>query len=338
MVSIMDVTVIKLLLMILWLSLAILGNSAAQASCRQVGDVQSVNISDVNLRALAAMGFDRARVFELLRATSIPETQGCWGSATGNFDGQIVSAGVLQWNYGQNTLQDLIRAFRGKFATQAEFDQALALLAPTHGSLIFSAPCTQRPIAPQCRRTILGLQSGGRLDPVLASEFEALFNSDTMLQIQVDDFLTRLTSLRAQLAAIFPAEPTPLQIKWALDTQIQHGSFPAVANIREMRSRAARLNPAQKREALLSVLRWYDGLCGSVDQDGCRLDRAFNVQTWAARITGGVDEIQFDLLNLSFLRARVAGGDGGRYQANAFQRRATIIFGIGSLAGRRIGT
>lgn len=34
-----------------------------------------------------------------------------WGGVTGNFDGQGLSAGVLQWNFGQGSLQELLRHY-----------------------------------------------------------------------------------------------------------------------------------------------------------------------------------------------------------------------------------
>lgn len=284
------------------------------------------------------MSLSRGHLFELLRAISIPETQGCWGTATGNFDGQIISVGVLQWNYGQRTLPALMRLFRRKYASAAEFQQVLGTLMPTHGELVFPLGCTSDEINPACRAALLALQSGNALDRVLIAELEALFNSDAMIQIQVDHFLTILTRLSHRLSQIFPGRrPSRLEIKWALDMAIQQGSFPAGNHIRVMRQRGSRLNQNQRRDALLSIIRWYDGLCGSVDQDGCRLDREYNVRVWTDRINTGFDDIQFDLMNLTFLRSRTATGGGGRFQANAFQRRATIIFGTGSLAGRRIG-
>lgn len=46
---------------------------------------------------------------KILKLTSIFETSGNWGAVAGNFDGQILSYGPLQWNLGQKTLQRILK-------------------------------------------------------------------------------------------------------------------------------------------------------------------------------------------------------------------------------------
>lgn len=47
----------------------------------------------------------------------------CFGAVSGNFDGQGISYGALQWNFGQGSLQPILRAMSKRF--QREFEEAL---------------------------------------------------------------------------------------------------------------------------------------------------------------------------------------------------------------------
>ena len=62
-------------------------------------DVTPLAQQPLNLRCLALTG-----TFE----TSVPPP-GCFGCVTGDFDGQGISYSALQWNFGQSTLQPLLK-------------------------------------------------------------------------------------------------------------------------------------------------------------------------------------------------------------------------------------
>ena len=85
--------------------------------CRMVGDVPSasgeagfIRIDPAAAARLAEIGLDRARIFERMAETSIPETMGCWAMPVGNFDSQLISVGMAQWNYGTGSLQPVLKA------------------------------------------------------------------------------------------------------------------------------------------------------------------------------------------------------------------------------------
>ena len=71
---------------------------------------------------------------------------------------------------------------------------------------------------------------------------------------------------------------------------------------------------------------------------------------WAARFyktrglsadaidAGRIDDEQYELLAITFLRSRTATGNSGRWQALTFSRRAKIILGVGSVSGVRDGS
>ncbi len=97
--------------------------------------------------------------------------------------------------------------------------------------------------------------------------------------------------------------------------------------------------PSSERAAKLkAMLIWYQGLSEAVDQDGVGRDYAWNIQQWTCLIDAGqIDDEQFELLHLTYLRSRTATGNSGRWQALTFSRRAKIILGTGSVSGVRNG-
>jgi hypothetical protein len=312
------------------------------AACRTVSDDPKIRISTVAQAGIARMRVDRSLAFAILRATATPETRGCWGGIAGNFDGQIVSAGAMQWNYGQKTLQYLMTRYRKSFFTNAAFQNELSTVMPKYGNLVFSAGCTSAVLSDTCKTALLSHQHRGVIDPDMASELEALFNSDAMVQIQFDRFLTMLTSVASDLNRLFgDSPPSPLKVKWAMDTKVQQGSFPTDSEVNFFRKMTAKLPASGRRDQLDSFVDWYSGLSGSLWEEGVRLDYKYNRDVWKRTIaalytpTRSVEEPEkFDLLNLSFIRSRNAAGKGGAYQANTFERRASIILGHGMLGGR----
>lgn len=322
--------------------------SPAHAECRMVGDVTSLGgkpnflkIDPGHAEDLAKIGVDRAMIFAAMVATSIPETEGCWAAPSGNFDGQIVSVGMSQWNYGTGSLQPLLKSWKSRFASPAKFMTARTALMPVHGELVFSDPCLKTVITDACKAALLALQDPAthKLDPVFEAEMIALFQTDLMLQVQTDTFVKLLDSVRLELKRLFPTSGvTPRKIKWAIDTKVQQGSFPEDGDVLRIRQKIAAMAPAERPGRLKALVTWYKGLGESIDQDGIKWDTAWNVQRWNCAIDAGlIDNEMFELAHLTFLRSRVASGNGGRWQALTFQRRAKIVFGLGSVGGRRDG-
>lgn len=318
-------------------ALFLIPSEPASAACRQITMQEEVKISEDALKDLAPLGLGQAEIMHIIRATALPEASGCWSSATGNFDKELVSVGAAQWNFGQQTLQKLLLAFRTKFG--AEFPDQLATLMPNYGKLVFSAGCLKRSVTAECKEKILALQSsGGKLDKGFAEELNALFESDVMIQIQTDEFVRLITSVKSGLTELFGDKITPRQVKWAIDTRVQQGTSPkANENVQRIRKRLNVCDRAQQLAKVASIITWYEGLASSIDQDGVRWDWEWNVKKWRDLLAkSAISGEQIDLLHLSFLRSRTAEKFSGLYQALTFQRRARIILDVGSVAGHRV--
>jgi hypothetical protein len=316
-------------------------------TCRKVGDVPSrtgtaqfIRIDPAAAGQLAQIGLDRAAIFARMAETAIPETMGCWAMPVGNFDSQLISVGMAQWNYGTGSLQPVLEQWRAGFGSRRRFREALAALAPTHGALLFSRDCLAVPVRAPCRAGILAAHDAeGRLDPVLAAELTAIFESDIMLQVQADAYVRLLLGVRAELMRVFPAGPiTMRKVRWAIDTVVQQARLPADEDIARLRRRLAAMPPAERWPRLRAIFAWYAALAEAIDQDGIARDYGWNVAQWGCLIDWGrIDPEQYELLHLTFLRSRTATGNSGRWQALTFSRRAKIILGVGSVSGRRDG-
>jgi hypothetical protein len=323
---------------ILVLVLLALQSVASLAACRMVAPSDKILINASSQKTLARIGITRDLIFASLKDVSIPETSGCWSGVTGNFDDQIVSAGVLQWNYGQKSLQPIMRAYQAQFATDRAYDQELARIMPIHGNLIFSRGCLTSPITNDCKSAILSLQTDNKLQLSLKQEFDALFESDPMVQVQTDRFIMLLESVRDDLQRLFPNTiPSVRKIKWAIDTKVQQGGFPGDADVARARLAWSTLEGQKRLGKLHSLIAWYQGLSNAPDQDGTSRVTD-NARAWNEKISSnGLSDEQVDLLQLTFLKSRTAQGQSGRWQALTFQRRAKIIFGVGCVAGECTG-
>jgi hypothetical protein len=316
-------------------------------TCRRVGDVPSqegraqfIRFDPGAAAQLAEIGLDRAAIFERMAETSIPETMGCWAMPVGNFDSQLISVGMSQWNYGTGSLQPVLKQWRDSFGSRRRFRRALAALAPTYGRLLFSRACLTVPVRERCRAEILAAHDAqGSLNPVLAAELTAIFESDAMVQVQADAYVRLLLEVRGELMRVFPAGPiTMRKVRWAVDTVVQQNRLPPDEDIARLRRKLVAMPEAERWPRLRAIFAWYAALAQTIDQDGIGRDYAWNAEQWGCMIDSGlIDPEQYELLHLTFLRSRTAVGNSGRWQALTFSRRGKIILGVGSVSGRRDG-
>jgi hypothetical protein len=144
--------------------------------CRRVSEQAFLRIDPDAAARLAEIGLDRAAIFERMAETSIPETMGCWAMPVGNFDSQLVSVGMSQWNYGTGSLQPVLKAWKKRLG--GKFGRTRKALAPVYGKLLFSRACLKVPVKDKCREGILAAhKADGKLNPVILAELTAIFES-----------------------------------------------------------------------------------------------------------------------------------------------------------------
>lgn len=308
--------------------------------CRRVGDVQTLTIAPEAAARMAEIGLDRAAIFARLQETSIPETMGCWAMPVGNFDSQLVSAGMAQWNYGTGSLQPVLEEWRRSFGSRRKAKREIERLAPTYGELLFSKECLSVPVKDKCRDGILAAHGpDGKLNPTIMAELTALFESDPMLQVQLDHYLALLDDVRLELRRVFPNGPmTMRKVRWAIDTRVQQNRLPPSEDIARLRTKLAAQTADQYWPRLEAIFAWYEAISRTADQDGVGRDYQWNGQQWRCLMQAGrIDPEQYELLQITFLRSRTATGNSGRWQALTFSRRAKIVLGVGSVSGVRDG-
>ncbi|WP_448663453.1 hypothetical protein ACG3SL_01925 [Sphingomonas sp. CJ20] len=308
--------------------------------CRPVGDAPFLTIAPESAARLGEIGVDRAAIFALMHETSIPETMGCWAMPVGNFDSQLVSVGMSQWNYGTGSLQPVLAAWKDSFGSRRRFKRGLKALAPVYGKLLFSKDCMKVPVGDKCRAGILAAHGAdGKLNPVILAELTAIFESDAMLQVQTNAYVALLEAVRLDLLRVFPGQPiTMRKVRWAVDTKVQQGFFPSDEDLARLRTKLAAMPAGERWSRLRAIFGWYGALAATIDQDGVQRDAAWNVEKWGCMIDFGmIEPEQYEMLHLTFLRSRTAVGNSGRWQALTFERRAKIVLGVGSVSGVRGG-
>lgn len=317
---------------------AVAGEPSGTA-CRQVADMPFVRFAPDSLTRLGEIGLGRAEIFALMRETSIPETGGCWAEPAGNFDSQLISVGMSQWNYGTGSLQPVLKAWNKRQG--GKFGRARKALAPTYGKLLFSRDCLAKPVREKCRKGILAAHGAdGRLNATLFAELTAIFESDGMIQIQADAYVALLEELRLDLLRVFAGQPISWRkVRWAMDTKIQQGFFPADEDLARLRGKLAKLPEAQRSERLRAIFDWYRASASTIDQDGVGRDWRWNSAAWNCMLDRGlIDPEAYEMLHLTYIRSRTAIGNSGRWQALTFERRAKIILGVGSVSGKVDGS
>lgn len=327
-------------------TLICLSGQAFAAKCETVQkDHPELQIDPIALEEMASANISRNDFFHIMRIISKYETEGCWAGATGNADDQFLSAGVMQWNFGQGTLQPILKRYKEKFSSSELFEQELNALMPKFGNGFFDVSCrtiksSKIKISDKCKSFLADLRHDqGNLHTEFKKEVDALFSSQTMKQIQVDYFARTLTSALSDLDRVFmTARPKGWQIAWTMDVKTQQGdNFPTDKNIKKIRNQT-QAEPTETRiNYINSALNWYQSLCDDGLSEGIRLDCAYNKNTW-----GGMkqelmtDSSKEETLRYTYLISKTATTQNGAYQANAFQRRASIVFGRGSVHGGNV--
>jgi hypothetical protein len=293
------------------------------------------------ITAIAKANLTIEDFYKALMVVSKYETNGCWGGATGNFDKQRLSAGVMQWNFGSGSIQDLLKRFRDKYPDGKSFLTKINQIMPQFGEAFFDISCRTIPIGNDCSRLLAKNTQGeyGDLQPQFKTEINNLFNDPVMRQIQIDKFGQSVTAILNDLDRVYgTSKPRSWQIAWAIDIKTQQGDhFPNNLNIRRVKERINSITNEDRAKNIRGIVKWYEGLSESGMSDGIKLDYQFNASTWSELSDKIVrDTAREEAVHYTFLISKTAQNIDGRYQADAFQRRATIAFGKGSVHGSRI--
>ena len=307
-----------------------------------MADEPFIRINPESLRTFQRSNLNRDTIFTLLKSVAQVETSGCWAGVSDNFDKQLISSGVLQWNYGQSSIQDLLVGFRRSMGTQ--FSAFVTTTMPRFGRLVFSDRClglTPRGEAHACSADFLDPadQDKKKLRNGLTEEMTALFEHNEMIQIQMDRVMAVMEKTLDFSKRLFGEQfVNERNFHWMLDIIVQQGGFDELEKFKEASDHgwayATSRDLAHKKMTARGILIWYAGHATSPHQGGLDCDWRYNIEKWAALIKSDqLDDDRFRLFLMSWVRARTASGENGRWQALAFERRAKIGLGIGSVGG-----
>lgn len=311
--------------------------STSHAECLRVGADPQLTIDPMVVDALSASHLVTEDFYGIMHVVARYETDGCWAAPTGNFDGQWLSVGVMQWNLGRRSLQPILARFAAKYPD--DFSVIRDRLMPNYGARLFDHSCLAEPIELKCQRFLTEQYVGANRDlkPALKRELDQLFNFPVMRQLQVDYFGRSLTRVIDDLQRVFAeSSPEAWQVAWAMDLKTQQGRFPTDASIKRIRALRTAM-PSERQQKLIGVIDWYRGECTTGNAAISNEDCQYNIDTWTGEITSERVTIpRQEAVHFSYIVSHTAANDDGRYQPDAFQRRATIAFGKGSVHRMRI--
>lgn len=226
--------------------------------------------------------------------------------ATGDFDGQGISCGVLQWNIGQNSLQPMIRA-AGEAVVMAHM--------PEFGRTMWRA-CTAS--TQQGLSIVRGWQSHGKLLQNPRRELQQLMGSPRLRELQ-DDRIRAVAERAEALARGWAVARnggvrTRQQLVFFFDVVTQNGSMKDLgfADVSAFKSAAG----TGRADDLVC-----DWLAGLDDNFWGWKDAHRNAALWRDTTTGE----DVDLLVLAYLRA----------QKSTLKARGDVLNRKGTIATRR---
>jgi hypothetical protein len=321
-----------------------------QAHCRPTTGVDpGIQFAPEVVPVLADHGLSTADVFRAMNVTSKFETHECWG-APSNPDAQLLSVGIMQWNLGKGSLQQLLKLYVAHFTNEEYRRFYIAKLMPTYGTPFFENCLSQR-VTAACKDVLymhwrdVGPDTPPRLKPDFAEELEALFNDVPMRQLQMDAYTRAFTSAVDDFRNIYHNEkPAYWQQAWAIDVKTQLGT--RVLTQSAIRRIGRAVTSSSNAEAEFdSVMYFYKYLCSDIAiQHVNKKDCERNGDLWPIQKTRLTTAEQDRLLTLLYTR-RIAetidvanrGGQlrfgSGEWKLDAFTRKAALAIGTGYVHG-----
>lgn len=235
-----------------------------------------------------------------------------WSAVSGNFDGMGVSLGVLQWNFGQGSLQPMVIA-----AGRPAVDATMPTIGAAFWQAAHAGPSGWLPI-------VAGWHTGIALKSVARQELRAFTGSPAFVAQQV-----AASEQTAQTAFEFAkdwakSDPAFGAVSkalfcWFFDLTTQNGTLKGIG--------FAQLDTFRKS---LSHPRDFvcDRLAGQPLSVAGAKDAHRNAELWRSAGTARGD----DLLLLSYLRSLKSTP---QWQTDVLNRKGTVAQGIGWVHGTR---
>lgn len=237
-----------------------------------------------------------------------------FGGVSGDFDGQGISLGVLQWNIGQGSLQSLVTAL-GR--------DAVVGLMPSNGPDFWTA-CTGT--TDQGLQIVRSWQTGSTLGAAVLKELKAFCHSGGFVAQQVAAADAKAQSAFAAATSYAAADPnygdvTKRLFCWFFDVHTQNGGLGSItyADVDAFIKAKAVLN------AVPTICNWLKNRTS--DEAGSD-DAHKNADQWL----DSVPKAQLTLLVLSYLRAIEAKPE---WKADTLNRKGTIAVGVGFVHGSK---
>lgn len=259
------------------------------------------------------MSLNQAWLKQALEITGDFETSGnTWSQITGDFDGQGISCGVLQWNIGQGSLQPLVKAVG---------QNIISRYMPQYGSELWSAVTTS---IPGGLRIVRSWQYSGQVKPDIVKELKALFESPEMIQQQIS-YAANLGERANELATQWAKDqrnaqsPSLHDFCWFFDLLVMNGGMKNIW-YNDVKRFITAYSPDKADDVIC------DWLKTAPSQMYGYKDSHKNAVLWKNNVPANV----LDLFVLGYLRAQKSRSE---YRVLVMNRRGTIAMKQGYVNG-----
>lgn len=235
-----------------------------------------------------------------------------YDKVTGNFDGNGVSLGLLQWNIGTGSLQRLV-----KKAGQETVLQNM----PTYGDEFWKACNSKTDVGLQIVRS---WQTNNVVNSGQLKELRSFLKSEKVRSLQYE------TAINTGKTAMNTA------MKWAKDTrQSEKASFKEFVYFLDLYTFNSGLKwlwaddvfkyKKDVKNAQQEILNWLNTREKPLYSIK---DAKANYKEWVVLT---LNEEELNLFVLGYLRALISNGDSGKFKADVLNRRGTIAIGTGTV-------
>lgn len=230
-----------------------------------------------------------------------------YAGVSGDFDGQGISCGVLQWNIGQNSLQPLV---------VAAGEQTVLSAMPTFGRDMWMACNTS---LSQALEIVRAWQNGTMLKVRPKSELKKLMGSPPMRQ-QQDETIRKIAKKAEALADGWASDRgtgkrTLQEVAWFFDIVTQNNSMKGLS-FKDVAAFKIAAGPGKAGELVC------DWLAATTGKYAGNEDCHKNAKLWRNQVDGRA----LDLLVLSYLRSQKSIL---RWRGDVLNRKGTLAVKTG---------
>lgn len=240
------------------------------------------------------------------------------GEVTGNFDGQGISVGYLQWNMGTGTLQPLLREMANSSTTQGDFNEIFSDTVYINGNKTSMAKALRDVLGKSKSEQLTFAKSindsNDRIVEPWKSAFNTLIKNEKFIKIEDKYAKTYLNTATNIINNSDFGVKTVRGYALAFDIAVQNGSVKSSA-----------------KALIQDALAGKSNKLTNYNNESLTKNQKVVIKDLNKRLEGETDP---ELKKLYYTAAAVAISSNDRFVKDVWARKSAIIAGTGKVHGR----